>query len=167
MHIFYSLHSHACSGEGKDLMRMGLALAVLTLPHTLHLKEHWKPLTLEWTHIEVSQCTHTIWGFLIRYKSTRWLFSSGCPGCEQSCWIKDLLNLGVERSFSIASVFSTCSSGPSQSVTVSISQFIFPSSLRRNPVQTKQCTIYRKLGRVKKWLWNQSLVKTHTVSALM
>lgn len=40
MRIFYSLHLHACSGEGKDLMRMGLALAVLTLPHTLHLKEH-------------------------------------------------------------------------------------------------------------------------------
>lgn len=44
MHIFYSLHLHACSREGKDLMRMGLALAVLTLPHTLHLKENWKPL---------------------------------------------------------------------------------------------------------------------------
>lgn len=152
MHIFYSLHLHACSREGKDLMRMGLALAVLTLPHTLHLKEHWKPLWSWNRHTLNCPSAHIQSG----------VFSSGTK-IQGDCSLPAALD--VNKAIESKTYWISGWKGVSPlhlsfqpivaallSLTVSISQFIFPSSLRRNPVQTKQCTIYRKLGRVKKWL---------------
>lgn len=150
MHIIYSLHLHACSGEGKDLMRMGLALAVLTLPHTLHLKEHWKPLWSRNRHTLNCPNAHIQSG--VFSSGTKIQGDHSLPAAldankalkSKTYWIeewKEVSPLHLSFQPAVAALLG---------LTVSISQFIFPSSSRRNPVQTKQHSIYRKLGRVKK-----------------